>query len=95
MALNTKARSKNINLIILPLDSWPQAGGRNTDTEGEYQMWKKRVFGWDTQDQSTSPRQINRQERVTIMVWWRARATVGEPMVRIVANLSSGMPVNY
>lgn len=33
-----QARSKNINLIVLHLDSWPQAGGRNVKTEGEYQM---------------------------------------------------------
>ena len=34
MASDMKARSKNINLIVLRLDSWPQAGGRDSDREG-------------------------------------------------------------
>lgn len=94
MALDMKARTKNINLIVLRLDSWPQAGGRDTDREGEYQMWK-RVFGRDTQARGTSPRQINRPERIMMMVWRRARATVRELKARIVVNLSSNMAVNY
>lgn len=63
------ARSKNINLIILRLDSWPQAGGRNANTEGEYQMWS--LWLGHSSPKHRPGRSI---ERRTMMVWWRATA---------------------
>lgn len=44
MASDMKVWSKTINLIVLRLDSWPQAGGSDTDREGVYQIWKKSLW---------------------------------------------------
>lgn len=63
------ARSKNINLIILRPDSWPQAGGRNANTEGEYQMWS--LWLGHSSPKHRPGRSI---ERRTMMVWCRATA---------------------
>lgn len=63
------ARSKNINLIILRPDSWPQAGGRNANKEGEYQMWS--LWLGHSSPKHRPGRSI---ERRTMMVWWRATA---------------------
>lgn len=62
MASDMKARSKNINLIVCRLDSWPQAGGRDTDREGEYQMWKKSLVGTPGPEAPHPGRSIGQRE---------------------------------